>query len=73
MWVFSVKCVSPTTLGHFRKNKKIWKRQKTTGHQAAISIGRFSLFGKWNRAGKKGYKIEGLVLTSHSCLKNIKE
>jgi hypothetical protein len=54
MWVFSVKCVSLTTLGHFRKNKKIWKRKKTTGHQAAVSIGRFPTFGKRNRRVRNG-------------------
>jgi hypothetical protein len=28
---------------------------------------------KWNRRVRKKYKIEGLILTSHSCFKNIKE
>jgi hypothetical protein len=54
MWVFSVECVSPTTLGHFRKSKKNWKRKKTTGRQAAVSIGMFPIFGKWNRRVRKG-------------------
>jgi hypothetical protein len=35
----------------FKKKPCLWR---TTGHQAAVSIGRFSLFGKWSRPVRKG-------------------